>query len=88
METHRVAQEAVYLFSDARVIDERYVEKALPSFTSSWPRPRCGWRGAESGAGDELEIAGEPFRAPRYAVEGAAPERGVEAQSETGGARQ
>ena len=30
METHRVAQEAVYMFSDSRVIDDRYVEKALP----------------------------------------------------------
>ena len=29
-ETHRVAQEAVYLFPDGRTIDERYVEKALP----------------------------------------------------------
>ena len=30
LETHRVALEAVYLFPDSRVIDERYVEKALP----------------------------------------------------------
>ena len=30
LETHRVAQEAVYLFPDSRVIDERCVEKALP----------------------------------------------------------
>ena len=30
METHRVAQEAVYLFPDSRMIDERYLEKALP----------------------------------------------------------
>jgi hypothetical protein len=30
METHRVAQETVYLFPDSRVIDDRYVEKALP----------------------------------------------------------
>lgn len=30
METHRVARKAVNLFSDTRVIDERYVEKALP----------------------------------------------------------
>ena len=29
-ETHRVAVEAVYLFPSSRVIDERYVEKALP----------------------------------------------------------
>jgi hypothetical protein len=30
METYRVALEAVYLFHDTRVIDERYAEKALP----------------------------------------------------------
>ena len=30
METHRVAQEAVYLFPDSREIDDRYLEKALP----------------------------------------------------------
>jgi hypothetical protein len=30
METHRVAQEAVYLFPASREIDERYLEKALP----------------------------------------------------------
>ena len=30
METHRVALEAVYLFPDNRVIDDRYLEKALP----------------------------------------------------------
>jgi hypothetical protein len=30
LETHRVAQEAVYLFPDSRVIDDRYLEKALP----------------------------------------------------------
>ena len=30
LETHRVAQEAVYLFPDTRVIDDRYLEKALP----------------------------------------------------------
>jgi hypothetical protein len=30
METHRVAQEAVYLFPDTREIDERYLEKAPP----------------------------------------------------------
>ena len=29
-ETYRVALEAVYLFHDTRVIDERYAEKALP----------------------------------------------------------
>ena len=29
-ETHRVAEEAVYLFPPSREIDERYVEKALP----------------------------------------------------------
>ena len=31
METHRVAQEAVYLFPDSRAIDDRYLEKALPA---------------------------------------------------------
>ena len=30
METHRVAQEAVYLFPASRVIDDRYLGKALP----------------------------------------------------------
>ena len=30
METHRVAQEAVYLFPDTREIDDHYLEKALP----------------------------------------------------------
>ncbi len=30
METHRVALEAVYLFPDSRVIDDHYLEKALP----------------------------------------------------------
>ena len=30
METHRVAEEAVYLFPDSREIDDRYLEKALP----------------------------------------------------------
>jgi hypothetical protein len=30
METHGVAREAVYVFSDNRVIDDRYLEKALP----------------------------------------------------------
>jgi len=30
METHRVVWEAVYLFPDSRVIDDRYLEKALP----------------------------------------------------------
>ena len=30
METHRVAWEAVYLFPDSRVIDDRYLEKVLP----------------------------------------------------------
>ncbi len=30
METHSVAQEAVYLFPDSRLIDYRYREKALP----------------------------------------------------------
>jgi hypothetical protein len=30
MATHRVAQEAVYLFPDTREIDEHYLEKALP----------------------------------------------------------
>jgi hypothetical protein len=30
METHGVAQEAVYLFPASREIDDRYVEKALP----------------------------------------------------------
>ena len=30
METHRVAQEAVYLFPDTREIDDRYLAKALP----------------------------------------------------------
>jgi len=29
-ETHRVAQKIVYLFPDSRVIDDRYLEKALP----------------------------------------------------------
>ncbi len=29
-ETHRVAEEAVYLFPSSREIDARYVEKALP----------------------------------------------------------
>ncbi len=30
METHRVAREAVYLFPDSRVIDDRYLDKTLP----------------------------------------------------------
>ena len=30
LETHRVAQEAVYLFPASREIDDRYLEKALP----------------------------------------------------------
>jgi hypothetical protein len=30
METHSVALDAVYLFPDTRVIDDRYLEKALP----------------------------------------------------------
>jgi nuclease S1 len=30
LETHRVAPETVYPFPDSRVIDDRYVEKALP----------------------------------------------------------
>ena len=30
METHRVAQEAVYLFPDSQEIDDRYLAKALP----------------------------------------------------------
>jgi hypothetical protein len=30
LETHREAREAVYLFPDSRVLDDRYLEKALP----------------------------------------------------------
>ena len=30
LETHRVAREAVYLFPEGHLIDDRYVEKALP----------------------------------------------------------
>jgi len=29
METHRVTMELIYLFPDTRVIDDRYLEKAL-----------------------------------------------------------